>query len=250
MAYYEGTSSRDVVTPLTTPEFATPEDDTILVLGGDDYVIGGGGKDYIDGWEGNDQLFGGIGNDILLGWYGNDTLSGEADDDWLDGSYDNDTLYGGDGNDTLGNPVAPEPGDDQMFGGAGNDQLFGGPGSDRLVGSDGGLVGEIDTLTGGAGDDIFVLGNPEFQGVFYRQANSHAIITDFTSGQDQIEVAGDANTHSYNGLNYHFGAWGNLGGGSAGDAAIFYNSEIIGIVYDVVVGGTLNLSWSDFRFVP
>ena len=60
-----------------------------------------------------------------------------------------------------------------MTGDFGNNVLDGGPGDDTLGGNRG-----DDTLTGGAGNDAFV-----FQGLV-----DHDTVTDFTSGQDVIQI--------------------------------------------------------------
>ena len=78
----------------------------------------------------NESLLGDWSNNSLSGGDGNDTLSGLGGADTLDGGPDNDSLLGGDGNDVL-------------IGGAGNDTLMGGAG---------------DNLSGGAGDDIILIG--------------------------------------------------------------------------------------------
>ena len=67
-------------------------------------------------------LAGGDGDDFLIGGDGDDILDGGADDNTLEGDSRNDKLYDGDGNDTL----------------------------------DGGADSVRDTLTGGAGKDVFV----------------------------------------------------------------------------------------------
>ena len=66
-------------------------------------------------------------------------------------------------------------GDDILVGGQGQDQLFGGNGDDILSGDVGG-----DWLTGGAGADSFIFG----------PAHGRDVITDFTPGEDQIDLRG------------------------------------------------------------
>ena len=151
----------------------TNQNDTIQGLDGNDQLFGLNGNDSLDGGNGNDYLDGGNGNDTLLGGSGNDQLFG------LNG---NDSLIGGTGNDTL-------------LGGSGNDNINGGNGNDILRGSSVTVAGEIDTLTGGAGLDTFVLGS--FFGVLYDDRNSttagigdYALITDFNITQDVIQLAG------------------------------------------------------------
>jgi hypothetical protein len=96
-------------------------------------------------------------------------------------------------------PPAPPPVINGLFlhGTTASDTLVGGSLNDRIsgvpnTGTDTGLR-QIDRLTGGAGDDIFVLGDQ--RGIFYNrnQADStgvtdYAVITDFSDG-DRIQVA-------------------------------------------------------------
>jgi Ca2+-binding RTX toxin-like protein len=107
----------------------------------------------VSGTQFNDEIDGSSRNDTLLGLGGNDDLDGGAGNDLLDG---------GDGNDDIDG----EAGNDRIFGGAGNDIINGGAGDD--------------VLTGGAGADIFE---------FYR-GSGRDVITDFTNGQDRIEIDG------------------------------------------------------------
>ena len=76
-------------------------------------------------------------------------------------SYGNVTIDGGAGNDTLWSNA----GDDLLLGGAGNDHLYGSAGDD--------------TLTGGTGWDTFEIG----------KTDGHDIITDFTPGEDIIDLS-------------------------------------------------------------
>ncbi|KQM65512.1 cadherin [Sphingomonas sp. Leaf17] len=114
--------------------------------------------------------------DVLDGSWGNDVLNGLAGNDRLTGGLGNDTLNGGAGNDTL-------------IGSDGRDILNGGDGNDLLIGGD-----DTDTMTGGAGSDIFRF---EVKGDSLTSTSLRDIITDFTVGQDKIDLTGiDANTAS------------------------------------------------------
>ena len=86
------------------------------------------------------------------GGSGNDYISGNSANNTLVGNGGSDILLGLDGNDSLD-------------GGAGNDLLIGGAGSD--------------TLTGGMGNDVFRLDSNV----------GTDLITDFTSGQDVIQIS-------------------------------------------------------------
>ena len=87
-----------------------------------------------------------------------------------------------------------------MSSGSGNDSLNGDAGSDRLIGIDpfnptsGFGSNEVDILTGGEGSDIFVLGDRDH--AYYNGSESdtsgYAVIKDFNSEQDLIELKGFA----------------------------------------------------------
>jgi trimeric autotransporter adhesin len=179
-----------------------------------------------NGW--NNTIIGNSADNSLYGYDGADTLNGGVGNDYLSGGDDNDTLSGEDGNDSL-------------RGGAGNDLLLGGTGNDTLVGVSPYAAtpgqGEIDTLTGGAGNDIFVLGNTSH--VFYDDGvggfgmggeSDYALITDFTDGQDSIQlkdVGGFLTGYSFS----------NVTVGSTSGVGIYqyslFSSELIGIVQGV-----------------
>ncbi|WP_172123509.1 MULTISPECIES: M10 family metallopeptidase C-terminal domain-containing protein [unclassified Devosia] len=73
-----------------------------------------------------------------------------------------------------------------LDGRAGNDVINGAGGNDTIIGGLG-----RDTLTGGAGNDLFVFKNVAEMG---RSAFSRDVITDFTPGQDKIDLSAlDAN---------------------------------------------------------
>jgi serralysin len=140
---------------------------------GNDVIFGKGGADRLSGADGNDSLFGGDDKDLLVGGSGDDTLFGDSGDDFLDGSTGIDTL----------------------FGGTGVDALLGGEGDDTLVGGDG-----VDTLVGGTGRDrflytgnVFANGTPALVAApNIRVLAQPDIIRDYTVGQDQIALDGQA----------------------------------------------------------
>ena len=183
--------------------------DSLLGGAGIDKLEGGSGNDTILGGDGLDQIFGGLNGDSLsggqakdfvFGQEGNDTINGGEGDDLLDGgdnrdevlgAVGNDTLLGGSGNDTLNGGM----GDDTLKGEDGNDRLLGGDGDDLLLGSLGSSTGdEVDTLVGGAGNDVFALNHPNGTGNAYTQSihYDYAVIEDFEIGKDKIRV-GDPN---------------------------------------------------------
>lgn len=134
---------------------------------------------------------------IVIGTTGNDELNGTADPYVPDGTP-GDILAGGAGNDTLNG----HSNDDLLTGGIGGDTLIGGPATNLSVDNDtlvGGVAGGddlIDTLTGGGGADLFVLGDTT--GFFYGDASTiaggvdSAIITDFDAAEDTIQLTGQA----------------------------------------------------------
>ena len=149
----------------------------------------------IDGDGTNDLLSNGSSDGYIAKFY-------ENQDDLLIGDNSNDTLSGGNGNDLL-------------IGGKGNDLLNGGQGSDVLIGvdvdvientpglmpditnSDGGR-GEIDTLTGGEGTDLFILGD-QYR-LYYDDGNvrnsgrgDYARLEDFDPNEDTIYLHGSPN---------------------------------------------------------
>ena len=120
-------------------------------------------------------------------------------------------------------------GDDRLSGGAGDDLLIGGTGDDTLLGGEGNDLllgaaigsargplldrGEVDTLTGGAGADIFILGTQigDTSIIYYNDGvesavglptigdrthsgSNHAVVTDFQS-DDKLLLAGVASDY-------------------------------------------------------
>ncbi|MFM6244266.1 MAG: DUF4214 domain-containing protein [Dolichospermum sp.] len=78
-------------------------------------------------------------------------------------------------------------GNDSLTGGTGNDTLTGGAGNDTLIGGAG-----SDNLTGGAGNDIFryTALTDSNAGTLTGENLTFDTITDFTKGQDKIDVTG------------------------------------------------------------
>ncbi len=199
-------------------------------LVGDDWTINGQGQiqlsnDTIYGNKGDDILSGLGGDDILYGGYGGDKLNGGAGNDKLYGEAGEDLLYGGAGKDYLSGGFH----NDHLFGGSGKDYLLGGDGNDYLDGANfsgagNGIGGgtESDSLYGGAGADTFVLGN--VNNVYYL-GTGYATITDFSLGEDKIQIKGNfADGYSLKG--------GDWNGNNVQDTGIFYKDNLIGVVQD------------------
>jgi Ca2+-binding RTX toxin-like protein len=171
------------------------------------------------------------------------------------------TAIGGNGNDSLtgGN------GNDKLFGGEENDVIFGGNGNDLIQGAGISNLGrsEIDALTGGAGQDTFVLDNFYNDGnlildreiEFFNGFNSidgmadFARITDFKVGEDLIQLSGLRDSYELKPIT------NSLQGGSADrDMGIFKKGlvleplELIAIVQDAPSDLNINDS-AQFKFI-
>jgi peroxidase len=145
------------------------------------FQTGDDSAELLTGIDGNDFLRGLGGNDTLLGNQGDDLLIGNRGFDLLDGGVGNDSLFGGaDG--------------DLLIAGAGTDLLSGDRGDDTLsaVNFDGSNTPELDLLIGGAGSDLFILGDRS--GDMVALANS-ATLWDFSAGEDLIQLVDGAGAY-------------------------------------------------------
>ena len=173
--------------------------------------------------------------DRLVGGNKDQEIQGYSEDDYLNGAAGADLLRGGKGN-------------DELIGGQGNDTLAGWNGNDILVGVDPTDANpgyqEIDRLQGHGGKDTFVLGDANtvyynHQGTGAESWQDRAIIKDFSSAKDTIQLHGSAD-------NYQLVAF------SSG-TKIFYGEtgtqfkELIAIVKNV--NTNLDLSGSEFTYV-
>jgi len=193
-------------------------------------AAGNGNISSVTGNAGNNSVIGNSLMNTLSGGGGADTLMGRGQSDYYfvdslddvvvelngEGSYDtvdfsvagqSYTLPNfveslvltvgnhGTGN-SLNNTLSGNGGDNSLNGGSGRDSLSGNGGADTLLGalatSNGGR-GEIDTLTGGAGADVFVLGTSA--GSLYNDGLAgntgtadYALITDFNSSEDFLQL--------------------------------------------------------------
>jgi Ca2+-binding RTX toxin-like protein len=209
-----GTGNNDLI-------YGSNGNDTISDIDGVRLAQGGEGNDKIDitfgrGWDNNsnatdvprslDLISGGNGDDNItitmnhsrfsISLHGDELIqtpdstevirAGGNDVITLEGIYANSVVDLGRGNDRFNGGI----GVDNISGSDGNDIIAGNNGNDRLSGD----VGE-DTLTGGAGNDRFVLAPTRDSSTSVTSGTSFDrtrtdIITDFTDGQDLIELTG------------------------------------------------------------
>ena len=214
--------------------------DTLMGGGGGDTLMGGGGNDELHGGKGVDLLIGGTGDDKLYGGRDNDILDGGEGADTLDGGGGNDTLGGGGGVDTfvfqknhgsdtildfdtsldkvdlsdlaqtvtwekLQAAITATTNSDGAVTGARIDLSEWGGGTVTLMGVaptdltedmfilDDNPVAELagdDIMTGGEGADTFV----------FAGAHGNDTITDFTDGEDLIDLSAFANIAKFGDL--------------------------------------------------
>ncbi|WP_020186349.1 calcium-binding protein [Methylopila sp. 73B] len=211
---------------------------------GDDVYVGSAFADLVEGGAGADTLDGGLGADTLSGGLGDDTY-------YVDNARDTVIEAAGEGADTivasadfkLGTRVAVET-------------LIAADGSDadltanryvrNLIGSDGDnrldAFAGAKTVTGGAGEDTFVFT------VDVRK--SAAVISDFTSGEDSIELSSKV----FTALGVGALAAGSFVLGSIAldaDDHILYDSSTGSLFYDADgVGGSAALLFATLTSSP
>ena len=163
---------------------------------------------YLSGHDGADTLVGGESDDLFLGGKGDDRLEGGGGRDWIAGDAGADDLDGGEGEDTVSYLISKSGvtvtlrddgtgtasggravGDtlrnlEHVAGSAHADVLTGNSGSNVLHGHDG-----ADTLRGG-GDDLFR----------FDSGAGVDTITDFTDGEDRIDLRGHTGVTSFSDL--------------------------------------------------
>ena len=208
---------------------AGDDDDVVYGGEGDDSIDGGAGDDWIRGEAGNDTIDGGAGADTIFGSDGDDSITGgaEADTFAFDAGHGDDTITDfadgtdiidlsrldgvtstaditiaadtNDANDTVittGEGTITLTGvshsdldasnfDFSTTGGTGNDTIDGGAGNDIIDGGAGN-----DLLTGGAEADTFA----------FDAGHGDDTITDFTDGEDLIDLTAIIGIASYDEL--------------------------------------------------
>ncbi|UOD30684.1 putative Ig domain-containing protein [Massilia violaceinigra] len=144
------------------------QNQTLTGTAGADQLNAGAGNDVLNSMAGNDALSGGAGNDTLDGGAGADTMTGGAGDDtyMVDAGADKIIEGANGGADTVASPVSyilPANVENLTLTGTAladatgnelNNVLLGNAASNVLNG-----MGGIDTMTGGAGDDVYIVDN-------------------------------------------------------------------------------------------
>jgi Ca2+-binding RTX toxin-like protein len=218
-----------------------------------DAINGGGGDDSLN--ISNLPVASGVEFIKFVGGDGNDRLNANSN------VSPNINASGGNGNDNLtgGN------GNDELLGDRGNDIISGGFGNDRIIGAESSNLGrgEIDTLTGGAGQDTFVLNNfyddanniPDGDAINFSQGidgtRDFARILDFKVGEDVIQLSGSSSGYQLKTITNSL-----QGGLATQDMGIFKNNkpgsigplELIAIVQDAPSGLNINDA-TQFKFI-
>ncbi|MEQ9671647.1 hypothetical protein [Coleofasciculus sp. G2-EDA-02] len=111
--------------------------------------------------------------------------------------------------------------------------------TDEITGTDP-VVGEVDTLTGTANVDTFILGDGT--GALYADngVDDYALIMDFVANQDVIQLAGHAAEYQL------MATSGSLPEGTGIYQNLGTSDELIGIVHNV---SSLSLESSAFSFI-
>ncbi|MDY6940806.1 MAG: calcium-binding protein [Cyanobacteriota bacterium] len=203
------------------------------------FEINGGGGD--DSFTVNDLTGTTVETVAFNGGDGNDFLDGSNTSTPIiaDGGAGDDILIGGDG-------------DDILIGGDGADLLIGGGGNDILIGGnlDDLTIGVINTLTGGAGADSYVLANEDI--TYYNDGdsntpglNDYAVLADFNTAEDSIQL--NASTQYVTGASPVNGVTGTaIYIDSNGDGLQGAGDELVAVAENVA---SLDLNASYFSYV-
>jgi len=198
--------------------------------------VGSASADTIVGGDGADSISGGAGNDLLTGGKGNDTLDGGADSDTANYASASAaitvnlaaTSANGTASSTAANDVAAIGTDtlkniENVVGSGFGDALIGDANANVLYGKLGN-----DTLTGGAGADVFVFDTAT-------GSTNVDTIKDFTSASDKIQLsktifAAAGNTGAL--LEGAFGSGAGVVAGRDADDRFVYNTSNGNLYYD------------------
>ena len=161
-------------------------------------IYGNSAANSIDGGAGIDSLIGGAGNDtysvddigdviVELAGEGIDTVVAKFNGYLLGDNVEHLVLASGVAGVLNG---SGNEGDNSITGNSFSNILFGGDGNDTLTGSRTRGSGEIDTLRGGAGADVFALGDRN--DIYYTAdaLNDYALIQDFNTAEDKLQIKG------------------------------------------------------------
>ena len=201
---------------------------------GNDTLVGGAGRDSLVGGSDNDEIHsdgdggvysGGSGRDRMFSGLGGETMDGGSGVDTIDhtafnGNYEFDMASGetnfanesfinfeyavmGNGNDkvtgtNVGNIINTGGGNDVIEAAKGNDLVDAGSGDDVLLGFASYDDIEIDWLTGGAGEDRFIVGNSHGNGYNNAGNSDYALVTDFEDGDTiSLDLRDSHGNHDY-----------------------------------------------------
>ena len=182
-------------TPTPSAINGTEGNDSLVGTSGNDTINGFGGDDTIDGGAGADSMVGGAGDDIYFVDNAGDVIveqqNGGIDDvhstvsyalpDWVNNLFLSGSATNGTGN-AVENTIVGDSLDNTLSGGDGNDSLHGQGGNDTLIG---GLGNDLLSEVTSNGNDTFVFN------VAPGAANADQVF-DFQSGQDRIQIDGNA----------------------------------------------------------
>lgn len=171
--------------------------DVLIGDAGNDTLYGDAGHDRLSGGAGDDKLIGGAGNDTLYAFAGCDSFDAGAGTDWLDaslvpyefelggGRFSGITIDLNEGYFFVSNNESKFSNIENVRGTKYEDWLKGDRGSNVIDGDDGNdeiwTSGGVDTLKGGAGDDLYVITE--------NQLSANLTIV-YDKGHDQIELSG------------------------------------------------------------
>ena len=152
------------------------------------------------------------------------TQTGTTGGNSMTGGNEEDNLSGGAGSDV----ISGNGGNDVLNGGTSSDIVNGGAGNDRLTGG-----ADLDLLTGGAGNDTFIYTMTGDSGT---NLLTRDIISDFTKGQDRIDLSGiDANISLAGDQGFTFLATQGAAFTGTGLAQVrYYYANLLGIQYTVI----------------
>lgn len=188
---------------------------------GNDSLSGADENDTLIGGNGNDKIIGGLGSDYVDGGVGIDTFSFETSSTWVSANLGSNNFWNGDAtwdNVTNVENLTGSSFNDYLYGNASSNTLLGGNGNDTIQGQ-----GGSDVLTGGAGSDTFT-----FTLISNSSKTTADRITDFTLGQDKIDIHG-------------LGFTGLVAGTATG--------TLLSFSYDSVANKTIISATADFKIV-